>query len=139
MEKRLIITDSVSGTTADNGVGITLGIVLGSLIIVSLGIIPLIYTVNAQSTDKAEGGILDLFDGKSDTNSNVSFVPGENMLGAYSGELRTPVGLSHELNNTVGNRTQFMDPNFEIKSIEQYDSNSSDWTKIDPFDEGRAD
>jgi hypothetical protein len=139
MEKRLITTGSVSGTAADNGVGITLGIVLGSLIIVSLGIIPLIYTVNAQSTDKAEGGILDLFDGKSDTNSNVSFVPGENMARANSGELRTTTGLSHELNNTVGNRTQSMDPNFEIKSIEQYDSNSSDWTKIHPFDEGRAD
>ncbi|MDQ2685423.1 MAG: hypothetical protein M3Y25_06235 [Thermoproteota archaeon] len=112
---------------------------LSILIIVSLGLIPLACTASAQSTDKAEGGILDLFDGKSDTNSNVSFVPGENMLGAQSGELRTTPGLSHELNNTVGNRTQFMDPNFEVKSIEQYDSNSSDWTKIHPFDEGRAD
>ena len=70
---------------------------------------------------------------------NVSFVPGENMDGAYYGELRTTPGLSHELNNTVGNRTQSMDPNFEIKSIKEYDCNSSDWTKIDPFDEERAD
>jgi hypothetical protein len=114
-----------------------LGIVI-IVIIASLVLIPLAYTVYAQ--DKEEGGILDLFDGVSDNNSNVSFVPGENMQGAFSGELRTTPGLSKELNNTVGNRTQsVMDPNFEIKSIKEYDSNSSDWTKIRPFDEGRAD
>jgi hypothetical protein len=107
------------------------------IVIISLGLIPLPYTVYAQDTE--ESGILDLFDGVSDSNSNASFVPGENMLGAQSGELRTTPGLSHELNNTVGNRTQSLDPNFEIKSIEEYDSNSSDWTKINPFDEGRAD
>ena len=111
---------------------------LGILIMmISLVLIPLASTVHAQ--DKQEGGILDLFDGVSDSNSNVSFVPGENMQGAYSGELRTTPGLSKELNNTVGNRTQSLDPNFEIKSIKEYDSNSSDWTKITPFDEGRAD
>jgi hypothetical protein len=110
---------------------------LGILIIISLVLIPLVYTVHAQDTQ--ESGILDLFDGVSDSNSNASFVPGENMQGAQSGELRTTPGLSKELNNTVGNRTQSLDPNFEIKSIEEYDSNSSDWTKIDPFAEGRAD
>jgi hypothetical protein len=111
---------------------------LGILIIMmSLVLIPLASTAHAQDTQ--ESGILDLFDGVSDSNSNASFVPGENMLGAQSGELRTTPGLSKELNNTVGNRTQSLDPNFEIKSIKEYDSNSSDWTKIHPFDEGRAD
>lgn len=110
---------------------------VGILMIITLALIPLTYAVYAQDTE--EGGILDLFDGQSDSNSNVSFVPGENMQGAYSGELRTTPGLENELNNTVGNRTQSMDPNFEIKSIKEYDSNSSDWTKIDPFPEGRSD
>lgn len=106
---------------------------------VSLVLIPLVYTVNAQSTDKDQGGLLDVFDNKSDSNSNISFIPGETMLGAYTGEFKTTTGLENELNNTVGNRTQDKDPDFEIKSIKEYNTNSSDWNKIHPFPEGRSD
>ena len=44
------------------------------------------------------------------------------------------------LNNTIGNATEFSQPGFDpSKPIKEYDSNSSDWTIIDPFDKGRYD
>lgn len=109
---------------------------LGILIIISLGLISLAFTVNAQSTDG--GGIGALFDGKSDSNSNVSFIPGEGQKSVSNDNVT--VGQEKALNNTVGNSTEFMNPNFdESKPIKEYDSNSSDWARIIPIDPPRSD
>jgi hypothetical protein len=105
---------------------------LSILIMVSLALIPLASTVHAQ-------GILDLFDNKSDSNPEVSFLPGEGNM-TFTDNDNITVGQEKALNNTIGNATEFKQPGFDpSKPIREYDSNSSDWTKIHPFDEGRAD
>ncbi|MDQ2686037.1 MAG: hypothetical protein M3Y25_09385 [Thermoproteota archaeon] len=100
-------------------------------------IVPILggYGINAYATS----GLAGLFDNKSDSNPNVSFLPGEGNM-TFTDNDNITVGQEKALNNTIGNATEFNQPNFDAsKPIAEYDSNSSDWTKIHPFDEGRAD
>jgi hypothetical protein len=92
-------------------------------------------TVYAQ--DGQEGGILNLLMAYPIITRMFLLYRGKTCLVNTRGN-STNQGLSNELNNIVGNKTQSLDPNFEIKSIREYDSNSSDWTKINPFDVGRT-
>lgn len=107
---------------------------IGVLILVSLLFVPLINAVNAQ-TMEGPGGV---FDQASDNNANVSFLPGGGKM-TFSTDNAT-TGSEKALNNTIGNTTEFMKPNFDpSKPIQEYDSNSSDWNMIHPFPEGRSD
>ena len=93
------------------------------------------YSINVYAT----GSPLGVFDDKSDSNPNVSFLPGEGNM-TFTDDSNITVGQEKALNNTIGNATEFNQPNFNAsKPIVEYDSNSSDWTKIHPFDEGRSD
>lgn len=81
------------------------------------------------------GGV---FDTASDNNANVSFLPGEANMTFSDTNITT--GSEKALNNTIGNTTEFMQPNFDpSKPIKEYDSNSSDWNRIFPIPEGRSD
>ncbi|CAN5760588.1 hypothetical protein BH23THE1_BH23THE1_14950 [soil metagenome] len=107
---------------------------IGVLILVSLLFVPLMNAVNAQ-TIEGPGGV---FDQASDNNANVSFLPGGGKM-TFSTDNAT-AGSEKALNNTIGNTTEFMKPNFDpSKPIQEYDSNSSDWNTIHPFPEGRSD
>jgi len=107
---------------------------IGILILVSLLFIPLANAVNAQNI-AGPGGV---FDQASDNNGNVSFIPGDGKMN-FSTDNAT-VGSEKALNNTIGNTTEFMKPDFDpSKPIEEYDTNSSDWNKINPIPEGRSD
>ena len=106
------------------------------LISVSLSLlfIPLVNAVNAQNT----GGPGVPFDQTSDNNANVSFLPGDGNMN-FSADNMT-AGSEKALNNTIGNSTEFMKPDFDpSKPIDEYDTNSSDWNKIHPNPQGRSD
>jgi hypothetical protein len=104
------------------------------LILVSLLFIPLVNVVNAQNIEGPGGP----FDQTSDTNANVSFLPGDGNMN-FSADNMT-AGSEKALNNTIGNSTESMRPGFDpSKPIDEYDTNSSDWNKIHPFAQGRSD
>lgn len=104
------------------------------LISISLLFIPLVNAVNAQNI----GGSGVPFDQTSDTNANVSFLPGDGTMN-FSADNMT-AGSEKALNNTIGNSTESMKPGFDpSKPIDEYDTNSSDWNKIHPFGQGRSD
>jgi hypothetical protein len=87
----------------------------------------------------ASSGLPGLFDNQSDSNPEVSFLPGEGNM-TFTDNDNITVGQEKALNNTIGNATEFSQSGFDpSKPIKEYDSNSSDWTKIHPFDAGRAD
>lgn len=91
------------------------------------------FTINAFASS-GPGGV---FDTKSDSNSNVSFIPGDANM-KFSKDNIT-AGSEKALNNTIGNGTEFMNPAFDpSKPIKEYDSNSSNWNKIVPQPEGRS-
>jgi len=101
--------------------------------LISLLFVPLTNVVNAQNIE-GPGGV---FDQGSDNNANVSFLPGDGKM-TFSKDNAT-VGSEKALNNTIGNTTEFMKPNFDpSKPIQDYDSNSSNWNKIHPIPEGRS-
>lgn len=103
--------------------------VLTLAIIVSSG-----FVVNSFATS-GPGGV---FDTTSDNNANVSFLPEAGNMTFSDDNITT--GSEKALNNTVGNTTEFMQPNFDpSKPIREYDRNSSDWNKIYPIPEGRSD
>ncbi len=102
--------------------------------LVSLLFIPLANAVNAQNIE-GPGGV---FDQASDNNANVSFLPGDGKMN-FSSDNAT-VGSEKALKNTIGNTTEFMKPGFDSsKPIQEYDTNSSNWNKINPLPEGRSD
>lgn len=85
----------------------------------------------------ASSGPGGVFDNKSDSNADVSFLPGKGNM-TFS-EDNVTVGQEKALNNTIGNATEFNQPGFDpSKPIKEYDSNSSDWNKIRPLGEGRS-
>ena len=93
-----------------------------------------VYGMNAY----ASSGPGVVFDNQSDSNAEVSFLPGKGNM-SFS-EDNVTVGQEKALKNTIGNATEFNQPGFDpSKPIKEYDSNSSDWTIIDPFDKGRYD
>ncbi len=102
--------------------------------LVSLLFVPLMNAVNAQTIEGPRG----VFDQTTDKNANVSFLPGDGKM-TFSTDNAT-VGSEKTINNTIGNTTEFMKPNFDpSKPIHEYDSNSSNWSKIHPIPEGRSD
>jgi hypothetical protein len=87
----------------------------------------------------ASSGLVGHFDNQSDSNHGMSFLPGEGKT-TFKDNDNITVRQEKALNNTIGNAIEFSQLGFDpSKPIKEYDSNSSDWTKIDPFDEGRTD
>lgn len=101
--------------------------------LISLLFVPVVNVINAQNME-GPGGV---FDKASDSNANVSFLPGDRKM-TFSND-NTTVGSEKALNNTIGNTTEFMKPSFDTsKPIRDYDTNSSNWNKIYPIPEGRS-
>jgi hypothetical protein len=59
----------------------------------------------------ASSGLLGLFDNQSDSNADVSFLPGKGNM-TFSKDNVT-VGQEKALNNTIGNATEFSQPGFD--------------------------
>ncbi|GKS61241.1 hypothetical protein YTPLAS21_06990 [Candidatus Nitrosocosmicus sp.] len=99
-------------------------------------IAPLIAAIGVSVyASSGPGGV---FDSQSDSNADVSFLPGKGNM-TFT-EDNVTVGQEKALNNTIGNTTEFNQPGFDPSApLKEYESNSSDWTIIDPFDKGRYD
>src|SRR5688500_959561 len=89
---------------------------IGILILISLWFVPVVNVIKAQNME-GPGGV---FDKASDSNANVSFLPGDGKM-TFSND-NTTIGSEKALNNTIGNTTEFMKPSFDTsKPIRDYD------------------
>lgn len=106
---------------------------IGILILISLWFVPVVNVIKAQNME-GPGGV---FDKASDSNANVSFLPGDGKM-TFSND-NTTIGSEKALNNTIGNTTEFMKSSFDTsKPIRDYDTKSSNWNNTHPLPEGRS-
>ena len=99
----------------------------------SIFIFPVIYSSFLVDVDGSEDYGLS-FVSRSDNNPELSFVPAYNETTIWT-EDNSTAGSAPELNNTLGNFTQYDKMSFDSsKPIEEYQTNSSDWNIISDTD-----